>query len=79
MSDQTINIRTVDTMLCDNDKILLKYADQHFLKKRFALGKYPDYKKASRLIRMNRLLCSDNCEIEEYVTKYIINEQNCNV
>ena len=75
MSDQTINIRTVDSMLCDNDKKLLAYADQYFLKKRFALVKYPDFNKASTFIRTSRLLFSDNCEIQDYVQKYIIEEQ----
>lgn len=75
MSDQTINIRTTDSMICDNDKKLLAYTDQYFLKKRFALGKYPDPKKISRLIRMTRLLCSNNCDIQDHVQKYYIDEQ----
>ncbi len=57
----------------NNDKEMVKKANEYLLKKRFDLGTYPDTYHTQKI---SSLLYSDSCDTLENVQLYYINEQD---
>lgn len=71
MSTQSILDLNREIYLDKAEKNLLQMSDAYFFKKRFLMGEGADEDKVDFYSQMYRLLCTDNCEMKDFIQNKI--------
>lgn len=67
MGEQSLYIKSRQTLLQDTQDFLEKAADDQFLKEHFLLGRGVDMDKVMFHLLMEYALCTTNCEIIDWI------------
>ena len=77
---QSILVKNIDNYKEDFDKKLLDLGENFLIHKRFMIGEKMDYSKMLFVKSFHKLLCTDNCEIINFIDKKIKGKlKECNV
>ena len=71
MGEQSILIKKLENYQEEFDEKLLKLGDNYTLKRRFMIGEGVDYERMMHTKTFYKLLCTDNCELIDWIDKKI--------
>lgn len=67
MNAQSILIKNIESYQAQYTKSIIDQGTKYTLKRRFMLGEGMDFKKMLHAKMMYRLLCTENCELKDYI------------
>lgn len=71
MSTKNIDYTNRESYLEKSEEMLLSFSNAYFYKKRFLLGEGVDTDKLLFYMQMNESLCTDSCEMLDFIKKKI--------
>jgi len=77
MSTQSILEMNKDSLHNEYEENLLYCADAFYVQDKFMVGKGVSLDEISHIMNFHRLMCTDNCEMVEYINNKIIGELGC--
>lgn len=77
MSTQSILELNRQTLLEEYEEQLLYYGDAFYVNQKFLVGEEVEMDRVQHVMNFHRLLCTDNCEMVEFIKAKIEGEVGC--